>query len=391
MRSVAIMEVEDRQSNLGPGPCNNQPIIGQWEVRRLSTLSKSVSIMRFRLIDQITRLEPGKCVEAVSHVSGKERYLEDHFPNLPLMPGVLMLETMYQAAAWLIRQTDNFAHSVVLLNEARNVKFSGLVQPGQTLVVTADIKKHDGGRTTLMAQGTVDGKVAASARLVVETFHLADRYPHRAETRDYLMREVRKQFSRVMSGTPEHESNPKPSMRWMWLDRFTEFTRGQRAAAIKNVTLTEEAISDYLPGFPVLPCSMIVEGLAWTGGILANDLRGFRERMVLAKINKAVFHHPALPGDQLRYTAVLEGIEAEGTFIRGTSHVGDELQAEVDFFLAHLPKDFEGLNGDLSDPAETLALMRTFGLYDVGRLPTGEPLDVAEKLLEGERQAQAAG
>jgi 3-hydroxyacyl-[acyl-carrier-protein] dehydratase len=87
---------------------------------------------------------------------------------------------------------------------------------------------------------------------------------------------------------------------------------------------------------------------------------------------------------------VLEGIEAEGAFVRGTSHVGDELQAEIDLFLAHLPEGFELHDGDLSDPAETLALMRTFGMYDVGRLPSGEPIDVAEKLLEGERATQAA-
>jgi 3-hydroxyacyl-[acyl-carrier-protein] dehydratase len=123
---------------------------------------------------------------------------------------------------------------------------------------------------------------------------------------------------------------------------------------------------------------------------LANDHRGFRERMILAKVNRAVFHRPAMPGDQLRYSAVLETIESEGAFIRGTSHVGGELQAEVDLFLAHLPERFEGIKGELSDPAETLALMRTYGMYDVGRTPTGEPLDVAEKLLEGERTAQAA-
>jgi len=345
--------------------------------------------MRFRFIDRITQLEPGQHIEAVKHLSGDERYLDDHFPMLPLMPGVLMLETMYQAGLWLVRRTENFTHSVVLLNEARNVKFSGLVQPGQSLVVTADIKKQEGDRTTLVAQGMVDGKVVVSARLVMEAFQLADRFPRRADTDDYLLREVRKQFARVLSGTPEHPTSPGPSMRWMWLDRFVEFVRGERSVAIKNVSLTEEALSDYLPGFPVLPCSLIVEGLAWTGGILANDQRGFRERTVLAKVNRAVFYRPALPGDQLRYSAVLEAIEAEGAFIRGTSHIGDELQADVDLFLAHLPERFEGVEGDLVDPAETLALMRTFGMYDVGRTPTGEPLDVAEKLLEGERKAQA--
>ena len=306
------------------------------------------------------------------------------------MPGVLILETMYQAGLWLVRRTEDFAHSAVVLKEARNVKFSGFVQPGQSLVVTADIKKQDGNLTTLTAQGAVDGKTVASARLVVEAFELADRYPHRAATRDYLMREMRQQFERVAAGAPEDPPNTGLSMRWLWIDRFVEFVRGERSVAIKNVSLTEEPLSEYLPGFPVLPCSLIVEGLAWTGGILANDQRGFRERVVLAKVNKAVFHRMALPGDQLRYSAVLDALEPEGAFIRGTSHVGDELQAEVELFLAHLPDRFDAIEGDLIDPADMLVTLRLFGLYDVGRTPTGDPLDVADKLLDGERRAQAA-
>jgi 3-hydroxyacyl-[acyl-carrier-protein] dehydratase len=346
--------------------------------------------MRFRHIDQITELEPGKHIEGVKHLTSAERYLEDHFPRFPIMPGVLMLETMFQAAYWLVRKTEDFAHSVVLLKEARNVKFSGFVKPGQDLVVTADIKKQQGDCTTLMARGTVDGEVVVSARLLLESFQLADRYPGRATSQDYLMRRVRKQFDRVAAGAPEDPPNRGLSMRWSWLDRYTEFVRGERAVAIKNVALSEEPISDYLPGFPVLPNSLIVEGMAWAGGILTSDMRGFQERVVLAKVNKAVFHRPAVPGDQLTYTTVIEGVEAEGAFIRGTSHIGDQLQAEIDLFLAHLGDRFDEVEGDLIDPETMLATIRTFGAYDIGRTPEGEPIEAPEKLLEGERQAQAA-
>jgi 3-hydroxyacyl-[acyl-carrier-protein] dehydratase len=258
------------------------------------------------------------------------------------------------------------------------------------LVVTADVKKQQGDCTTLMARGTVDGEVVVSARLILETFHLADRYPHRASTEDYLMRRVRKQFERVAAGAPEDPPNRGLAMRWSWLDRYTEFIRGERAVAIKNVALSEEPISDYLPGFPVLPNSLIVEGMAWVGGILTGDMRGFRERVVLAKVNKAAFHLPARPGDQLTYTAVIEGIEAEGSFIRGTSYIGDKLQAEIDLFLAHLGDDFKDVEGDLIDSETMLATLHTFGVYDVGRAPDGEPIEVPEKLLQAEREAQAA-
>jgi len=347
--------------------------------------------MRFRLIDRITHLEPGQRIEAVKRLLATERYLADHFPRFPIMPGVLMLEAMYQASAWLVRKTEDFAHSMVVLQEARNVKFTGFVKPGQDLVVTAEVKKQEGNRTTLQAQGTVEGKQAVSGRLTVETFHLGDRYPLRAATEDYLRRKVRQQFERALAGAPDEPVSLGLGMRWMLIDRMVEFVRGQRSAAIKNVSLTEESVSDYVPGFPVLPNSLIVEGLAWTGGLLANEYRAFQERTVLAKLNKAVFHRPALPGDQLRYSAVLEAIEPEGAFIRGTSHVGDELQAEVDLFLAHLGERFDEVKGDLIDPADMLVTLRVFGVYDVGRTPSGDPIDVPAKLLEGERKAQAAG
>ena len=329
-------------------------------------------------------------IEAVKHLFSAERYLEDHFPRFPIMPGVLMLEAMYQAAYWLVRKSEDFVHSALVLKEARNIKFTGFVKPEQDLIVKVDIKKQDGDRATLKASGTVDGEVVVSARLVVEAFDLAERHPLRAGAEDYMRRMVRRQFSRVEAGTPEDPAFAGLSVRWMWIDRFTEFVRGERSVAIKNISLTEEALSDYLPGFPVLPNSLIIEGLAWAGGILVNDLRGFEERMVLAKVNKAVFHRPALPGDQLRYSAVIEGVQSEGAFVRCTSHVGDELQAEVDLFLAHLGDRFEEVKGDLVDPAETLILMRVFGLYDVGRTPEGDPIDVPQKLLDGERRAQEA-
>ncbi len=88
-----------------------------------------------------------------------------------------MLEAMYQASAWLIRKSEGFSHAAVLLKEARNVRFQGFVAPGQTLTVKATIIKQDEQTTTLKVDGSVDGNPAASGRLVLERFHLADRFP----------------------------------------------------------------------------------------------------------------------------------------------------------------------------------------------------------------------
>ena len=74
-------------------------------------------------------------------------------------------------------------------------------------------------------------------------------------------------------------------MRWFWIDRFVEFESGHRAVAVKNVTLAEEHVLDYLLGYPILPPSLIVEGLAQTGGLLVSQHGDFLERVVLAKVN----------------------------------------------------------------------------------------------------------
>src|ERR1700681_578193 len=124
--------------------------------------------MRFVLIDRIIELNPGQSLVAVKNLSMAEEYLADHFPGFPVMPGVLMLEAMTQAGAWLVRAGEDFAHSIVVLKEARNVKYSNFVAPGQTLTVTVEIINQDARLTRLKAQGTVEGEVQLSGRLVLE-------------------------------------------------------------------------------------------------------------------------------------------------------------------------------------------------------------------------------
>ena len=155
--------------------------------------------MRFCLLDRIVKLEPGVRVTAVKRLRPDEDYLKDHFPRFPVMPGVIMLEAMFQASAWLVRQSEGFAHSVVLLKEARNVKFSDFVTPGQTLEVTAEILKQDESTTTLKVQATVNGNVAVNARLLLERFNLADRYPLRKDTDPFMRNEARQVLSNLLT------------------------------------------------------------------------------------------------------------------------------------------------------------------------------------------------
>ena len=151
--------------------------------------------MRFTLVDRIVELQPGVKIVAVKALTMAEEYLADHFPRFPVMPGVLMLEAMTHASAWLVRATDQFAHSMVVLKEARNIKYADFVAPGQVLTVTAEIVKHGPRDMQLKVQGVMSDRIAVSGRITLERFNLVDRSPLLASSDDLLVTDLRKQFT----------------------------------------------------------------------------------------------------------------------------------------------------------------------------------------------------
>lgn len=176
-------------------------------------------------------------------------------------------------------------------------------------------------------------------------------------------------------------------MRWFWIDRFLEFESGRRAVALKRISVVEEQMDEYLPGLPVMPASLIIEGLAQTGGLLVGEHNQFLERVVLAKVTKAEFHFAARAGDTLIYTAVADDIRPTGALCRGTSHCEGQLQAEVELVFAHLDDRFPA---ELFVPADFLRMLRMWRLYEVGRSADGRPLAIPAHLLQAEAAEDSA-
>src|SRR5213593_3804925 len=116
-------------------------------------------------------------------------------------------------------------------------------------------------------------------------------------------------------------------MRWIWIDKFTEFTTGVSATAVKNVSLAEEHLHDLYPAYPIVPHSLIVEGMAQTAGILVGEARNFQEKVILAKIGKATFHRLVRPGDSLSFAAKIDQLNESGASISGMVKSGGELVA----------------------------------------------------------------
>ena len=158
--------------------------------------------MRFTLIDRIVELEPGVRITAVKSLTMGEEYLLDHFPRFPVMPGVLMLEAMTQAGAWLVRASENFTHSMVVLKQASNVKYAQFVEPGQTLTVTAEIVSQSDRETKVKTVGRINDQLTVGARLVLLRYNLAESNPERAVTDRTLIREMRDLFQLLYHGRP---------------------------------------------------------------------------------------------------------------------------------------------------------------------------------------------
>src|SRR5271169_1058662 len=129
-------------------------------------------------------------------------------------------------------------------------------------------------------------------------------------------------------------------MRWIWIDKFVEFTPKTSATAVKNVSLAEEHLHDLYPAFPIMPHSLIVEGMAQTAGILVGEARNFAEKVILAKIGKATFHRLVRPGDTLYYFAKIDRLTEDGASITGLVRLGlDEsapLVAEIELMFSHI-------------------------------------------------------
>ena len=134
--------------------------------------------MRFTLLDRIDAHQPWKFLRGCKFLALGEEYLADHFPGFPVMPGVLMLQALTEAGAWLWRSTSGYEHSVIVLREVKNVKYGTFLQPGRRMDVAVDWVKSDGAGVTFKGKGSDDaGASTISAQFVLHGYNLAERGP----------------------------------------------------------------------------------------------------------------------------------------------------------------------------------------------------------------------
>lgn len=125
----------------------------------------------------------------------------------------------------------------------------------------------------------------------------------------------------------------------MWIDRVVELVPRERLVAIKNVSLSEEHLHDHfgvdpalgLAATPIMPMSLVVEGMAQSAGILVGHANGFQEKVVLAKVAKAELDRDPTPGVTLRYTATMQSLTTQGASTQGIVEMLDHANPNAGF------------------------------------------------------------
>ncbi|MBN1556169.1 MAG: beta-hydroxyacyl-ACP dehydratase [Phycisphaerae bacterium] len=148
-------------------------------------------------MDKIDEIQPPHRIVTSKNLTLAEEYLADHFASFPVLPGVLMLEAMTQSAAWLVRLKHDYAHSIIVLKSARNVRYNYFLKPGNTLRCEIDAVSIDATTAKFKGSGYVGDRLAVSARIELECRNMADVQPHGREIDQRILRQLKQTFTLI--------------------------------------------------------------------------------------------------------------------------------------------------------------------------------------------------
>lgn len=156
--------------------------------------------MKFVLIDKIVKIETAKEIIATKNVSLSEEYLADHFPVFPVLPGVFLLQGLIESACWLVRHSQSFANSMVLLAQAKNVKYKSFAAPGMQIRYTVTAKDIEENISSFVGSGECNGEPIVDARFSLRHFNLAEKDSRLAVEDAYIIEKLKERYKLLYRG-----------------------------------------------------------------------------------------------------------------------------------------------------------------------------------------------
>ncbi len=120
----------------------------------------------FLLVDRVTECAPGKYVKGYKNVTFNEEFFQGHFPDNPIMPGVLMVEALAQISSGIIMTLPQYENKLVLFAGIDGVRFKKIVRPGDKLDLYAEVLRLKGPICKAKCRASVDGELVTEADLM---------------------------------------------------------------------------------------------------------------------------------------------------------------------------------------------------------------------------------
>ena len=266
------------------------------------------------LVDRFWQESETKFV-GLKNVTVTEEYFVGHFPNHPIMPGVLQNEVMFQVAVLAVKKDLDPSNTLdIYMKSMKNGKFRKPTEPGDRLVVEVEVKEIKDGEASIKAVNKNNAGVSSQAEMVLAT---RPRVYNVEKPELFTKYDKSPDVAMGLEGLKKYMPHRYP---FLFVD-YIASEDGEKIIAIKNVTYNDPVMHSYSEGYSVLPASIQCEIIAQAG--CAHTLSRPENKDKLAfflTIPWAEFYHPVHPGDQLRIELNLPEA-GKSKFGRGTGGI----------------------------------------------------------------------